>query len=152
MLWLALLFSFNASPVGSARYSRGLLHHLVDRLVPPAVIRLISTYIPGLTFDTVHFLFRKGAHVAVFGILAILLWWALEPGRWAPVKAWLLATAAGAVDEWRQAHMATRTGSWEDVALDSAAALLAIIIVAGLARLRRRTSPHQETSTGPNRR
>ncbi|WP_409290480.1 VanZ family protein [Peribacillus sp. SCS-37] len=69
---------------------------------------------------------RKSAHVAVFGILAILTDFLL---RRKSAVSWLLTTLYAAADEIHQMYMPGRTASIMDVLLDSLAALLFLTIL-----------------------
>ncbi len=96
---------------------------------------------PGLRVvpdEAADLVLRKLGHMAVFGILALLAWRAVDrttSGRrpWA----WALAFAVGyaLTDELHQAFVATRHPSLVDVAID---ALGAVLAVAGIALVRSR--------------
>jgi len=85
---------------------------------------------PKETLDNLYYAIRKGAHVAEYGVLAVLVqsaWRARQPAipqRFAAALAWVLAVAA--FDEGRQSFSDQRTGSLGDVALDFSGALLAL--------------------------
>jgi VanZ family protein len=90
-------------------------------------------------FHRWHFYIRKGGHVVGYAILSILLfraWRATLPAmtttkwtpRWAAIA--LLGTAVVAsLDEWHQSFLPSRTGRWQDVVLDTSAALLAQVLI-----------------------
>jgi VanZ family protein len=83
---------------------------------------------------------RKLGHMAVFGILALLLRRALvssTASRWPSALALALTVAYAATDELHQAFVATRHPSAVDVAIDAAGALIAL---AGLAFVQSRRS------------
>jgi VanZ family protein len=97
---------------------------------------------PNLRFlsdASLDFLVRKAGHMAVFGILALLLWRALagttswrRPWAWALVFAVLYAVS----DEFHQGFVAGRHESAVDVGIDAAGALIAVV-GAGIIRARR---------------
>ena len=108
--WAALIFALSAQPT--------------LRFVPDA----------GLDF-----LVRKAGHMAVFGILALLLWRAVagttawrRPWTWALVFAILYAVT----DELHQGFVVGRHPSAVDVGIDATGALIAVV-VAGITRSRR---------------
>lgn len=80
-------------------------------------------------FGVFNFVARTGAHVAVFGLLALLVRWAAGPGRWSTAGAWAFATIYGATDEIHQAFVPGRGASIEDVFLDSAGAAVALLLL-----------------------
>lgn len=95
--------------------------------------------------EGLDFVIRKLGHMAVFGILALLLWRAFartttlrRPWAWALASTVLYAMS----DEFHQSFVAGRNASMRDVAIDAAGALIAVAIVAvvGAPRFRGRPS------------
>ena len=86
---------------------------------------------PGLRFApdaSVDLIVRKAGHMAVFGILALLVGRASDRVGWQPAAAWAIAitVAYAASDELHQGFVADRQASGIDVAIDAIGALLAI--------------------------
>ena len=75
------------------------------------------------------FVVRKAGHVAVFGVLAVLVWRALTPSvvRHAMVWSWVLTVAYAATDEFHQSFTSGRHPSPVDVGIDSVGALLFLL-------------------------
>ena len=108
--WAGLIFAFSAQP------------NL--RFAPDAAL---------------DFLVRKAGHMAVFGILALLLWRAVAgTTAWRRPWAWALALAVlyAATDELHQGFVAGRHAAAVDVGIDATGALIAVVAV-GLLRSRR---------------
>ena len=108
--WAGLIFAFSAQP--NLRFAAD----------------------PGLDF-----LVRKAGHMAVFGILALLLWRALaSTSAWRRPWAWSVALAIlyAITDEFHQGFVAGRHESAVDVGIDAAGALIAVV-GAGIVRSRR---------------
>jgi len=85
------------------------------------------------------FLVRKAGHMAVFGILALLLWRAVAgTTAWRRPWAWAVALAVlyAASDELHQGFVAGRHPSPVDVGIDATGALIAIVAV-GIVQSRR---------------
>jgi VanZ family protein len=90
-------------------------------------------------FDTWHFYIRKSGHVIGYATLSILLFRAWKetlpsPGnpkwtvRWSTVA--VLGTAlVASLDEWHQSFLPSRTGTWHDAVLDTAAGIVGQIII-----------------------
>jgi VanZ family protein len=90
-------------------------------------------------FEQWHFFIRKGGHVVGYAILSVLFfraWRATLPAvrnvkwtpRWATIA--ILGTAfVASLDEWHQSFIPSRTGRWQDVALDSGAGIAAQIVI-----------------------
>ena len=77
---------------------------------------------------------QKGMHVVVYAILCCLWLWAMD-SRWTKAgvaSALCLTTAYAAVDEFHQTFTPGRFGSPLDVALDAAAAALAVVMVVAI--------------------
>ena len=90
---------------------------------------------PGLDF-----VLRKAAHMAVFGVLALLIWWAIETTtswRRAGLLALALALAYAVTDEFHQGLVAGRHASAVDVAIDAAGASIAVGLAGWVARRRK---------------
>jgi VanZ family protein len=89
--------------------------------------------------SSLDFVVRKAGHMAVFGILALLLWRAIGTttarGRpWA--RALALTVLCAVTDEPHQGFVTERHPSAVDVGIDAAGALIAIVAV-GIVRSRR---------------
>ena len=96
----------------------------------------------------VDFVVRKAGHMFVFGVLAVLVWRALESSavRHAMVWSWVLTVAYAASDEFHQSFTAGRHPSPVDVGIDSFGALLFLVALALWLRGRRARSraPRQD--------
>jgi VanZ family protein len=97
---------------------------------------------PNLRFvpdEGLDFLVRKAGHIAVFGILALLLWRAVAgTTAWRRPWAWALALTVlyAVTDELHQGGVTGRHPSAVDVGIDAAGALIAVVAV-GIVRSRR---------------
>jgi VanZ family protein len=106
----------------------------------PAIVVAIVIYVLSDTRDlavttgTVELVLRKGAHLTIYGLLAIGCYrglvahrlWGLAP--W--IGAWLLAVAYAVSDELHQATVPTRHGAPLDVAIDAAGAAGGLLVLA----------------------
>ncbi len=96
--------------------------------------------------DAVDFVLRKLAHIAVFGVLALLVLWAVRaegaPLRTAVPVAWFATLAYAVSDEWHQTFVPGRVGHASDVAIDMVGATIALAIAAR----RLRPVPTQEST------
>ena len=91
-------------------------------------------------WDTV---LRKGGHLAVYGALTALWWWALSPlgARALPLAA-AIAFAYAISDEYHQSLVSGRSGEERDVTIDAAG------ILAAAAVLRYHRRPHRAARAG----
>jgi VanZ family protein len=94
-------------------------------------------------FALVHTVLRKTGHFVGYFILSVLLfrsWRATFPRlsttwclQWATV-AFFSTSLVAMLDEWHQSFLPSRTGAFRDVALDSAAAFVAQIVIFAVLR------------------
>lgn len=115
------------------------------------VLDMVLSYLPfgggkGEGPSLLNFIIRKLAHLTEFGILAVLVWRALEPKRMAYAGAWLFATVYAMTDEWHQSFEPGRTATPRDVAIDSCGALIALMVT--FFCMRRRKKKHDLTKQG----
>jgi len=115
--WTGVIFWFSGGD-WSADVTRGYALPLLQWLLPWASPEVV---------DLVHWLARKGGHVAGYGILGGL--WHFTLGDWRATV--LLAALTGFLDETRQAFTSVRGASAGDLLLDSASAGLAVALLAG---------------------
>lgn len=84
-------------------------------------------------FRFVEFLFRKGAHLFMYAMLAALAYLALKPYRLNLVLKALMAMAGvgivAVLDEWNQFRRSNRTGAIEDVLLDLIGGAIGLLII-----------------------
>lgn len=74
----------------------------------------------------------KMAHFAVYGLVGLLLWWALDRRR-----VWLAAAAAlalGAADEWQQGFIPGREPGWGDWLADAAGVAVVLALASRYGR------------------
>jgi VanZ family protein len=94
-------------------------------------VRLILPSLSPRTFDVLHVVLRKLAHVGEYFVLALLLdrGWrqgsSLRP-RWVPLAAFVVAALYSLTDEWHQSFVADRTASLLDCGFDSVGAAMAV--------------------------
>jgi VanZ family protein len=94
--------------------------------------RLLGIQLSPATFQTVHLLVRKLAHLTEYAILALLLYGSLGGGRdfgWSWRRAagcTLLPAIYSLTDEFHQWFVPGRSASLRDSALDTAGAILAM--------------------------
>jgi len=103
ILWMALIFVVSAQPT---------LPAVEDKLLDLVV--------------------KKGGHVTAYGILAWLIWRAVQPlpgSAWLAVVVWLMAVLYAGSDELHQLCVPGRHGSLVDVMIDGLGALIAVVVL-----------------------
>lgn len=128
ILWL-IVITIESTEIGSA--------HNTSRILYPVLHFLLG--LDYLHFEPWHFFLRKCGHVFGYGLLSILLfraWRETLPAistskwtiRWANLA--VLGTAlVASLDEWHQSYLPSRTGTVQDVVLDTCAGIGAQILV-----------------------
>lgn len=120
LLWMGLIFWGSATP---------------NLRTVPLVQRLglLPLGLDPETLNLLEWILRKGAHMAVFGILALLAHWALsgtlpdQSARRHALLAFGIAVVYAITDEWHQTFVPTRCGAFTDVLIDSMGAALALL-------------------------
>jgi VanZ family protein len=84
-------------------------------------------------------LFRKSAHIIVFGILAVFIFKSLEGSSYSYGVALLLTFLYAIFDEWHQSIVPDRTSAFKDVLFDISGACIALVIVYIISRVKRNT-------------
>ena len=123
---MALIYTASGDLLSSEHTSRFLVPFL----------RWLMPDISGATIAQINILLRKGAHLAEYAILAVLLWRGFRWGRvgvrqslWPQAASALaLAIAFAATDEWHQSFIASRGPSPVDVLIDSCGAALGLAL------------------------
>ncbi|SRR6266700_4614695 len=155
LLWLSVLTAFSTDTF-SAEHTGSVLLKIIHALYGGISAR---------QFQALHFLVRKAAHFFSYGILGVFAfysWRASFPARprWTPrwsALALLLTLAAGAMDEFHQSFVASRTSSQRDVMLDMMGAVFFQVVIASftsLSSVKRRgkiTSPSSESIESPKK-
>ncbi|MFX4263342.1 VanZ family protein [Pelotomaculum propionicicum] len=114
LLWCMAIYNFTQQTVFNDEYT----------------YRMFSLL--GLSYtvtETIDFIARKLAHAVIFSLLSYLALKVMENWRWKYPAAWVFTTLCGLSDELHQLRVPGRTASLSDVVIDSAAALILIIII-----------------------
>jgi VanZ family protein len=132
LLWAAMIFVLSTDSFSSDHTSR---------IVEP----LLRWFFPGISAASlgyVHHIIRKCAHFTEYFIFFLLLYRGLRGIRrgWhlaSAALAWFIAAGYSALDEIHQSFVASRGASPWDSLLDSASALVAVVVVYLFYRSRR---------------
>jgi len=132
--WIAVVQTFASDPFSAAETSR---------FITP-LLRFLFPHADAAWIAHAHFAIRKTSHFLEYGILALLALRAFRlnferPLAWLAAASLALVFVSAAVDETRQARIASRTGAFSDVVLDLTGAATALA-VAGLVRRFRGTA------------
>jgi VanZ family protein len=127
LVWLGVIAMFSTSIFG-AGHTGAILRWLLDTL---------HIQVTQPTFETLHFLWRKGSHFFAYSILSVLMFRALrgtdlESQDWKPrylVISLLVSVLTAVIDETHQYFTPGRTGNPNDVLLDSVAATFMQMVI-----------------------
>lgn len=139
LFWIGVI-CVESTDMMSATNTAGVLYVIVTHIFGPVDVGMLMPW---------NHVLRKLGHVIGYAILSWLLfraWRATLPSRvgrlwafpWARLAFWMTAAVAS-MDEFHQSFIPSRTGRWQDVVLDSAAALGMQILLFLI--LRNRTQP-----------
>jgi len=126
VVWIVLI-TFESTDYFSAEHTGSLLYMLLTR-----VFGDINFH----DFLVFHHYLRKTGHVVGYGMLGLLLLrgWRVTFSQahamlWrTSLLAWLGTAFVASMDEWHQSYIPSRTGTWKDAVLDSAAAFVFLLI------------------------
>ena len=123
ILWAIFIFSASTDALSAEHTSRFLVPFL----------RWLMPSISAATIETIHFMIRKGSHMAEYAILAALGWRAIHYGTKLragfgreAVLVFFLAMLYAAGDEFHQSFVRSRGSSIDDVMIDGCGILVGI--------------------------
>ncbi|MDI2585881.1 VanZ family protein [Psychrobacillus sp. NEAU-3TGS] len=88
----------------------------------------------------VEFLIRKGTHFLYFGVIALAIFAALPTRKFRTITAIVLTMLFAVADELHQSFTSGRTASAQDVILDTAGAITALLLLTYVRRKRRKSA------------
>ena len=125
-VWVGLI-AFESTDFFSSQNTGSMLYALLTHLFGQIKFH---------NFLIFHHYLRKTGHFVGYGMLSVLLlrgWRATldhdhaQLGRTAMLS-WLGTVFVATMDEWHQSYIPSRTGTWRDVVLDSAAGLAFLLV------------------------
>jgi VanZ family protein len=130
LIWMAVIFAGSTNLGSSQRTAR---------IIGP-ILRWFKPDVSEQTIAGVQAVVRKGAHVTVYSVLAMLTWRGRRVARGAPRlladwswrEAWaivLFCAIYAVTDELHQTFVATRLGQPLDVLIDSVGALCGLLLI-----------------------
>jgi VanZ family protein len=132
-------------------FSTGAYSGAVTGWLLAQVFNALHIQVSAAAFATIHFLIRKSAHLGEYAVFCLLLYHSFAPRSF---RRWNTRIAGGAlltsglfslVDEYHQSFVPSRTASLVDCGIDTAGALLALLLFYGYRELyTRRSSPAAE--------
>ena len=135
----ATIFYFSSQDAEASSQTSTGFAVFVLRLVIPGFDELTYREKAAI-FDQFGLFVRKAAHFTEFAMLGAslrLLFHALRL-RWPVLLAWIVGTLYACSDELHQMFVSGRAGMWQDVCIDSAGVLTAVLLTTLWLRLRRR--------------
>jgi VanZ family protein len=134
LLWLSVIFTASTN-LGSPEHT--------SRFIRPFLLWL-DPHMSGETFELVHHIIRKTAHVTEYAILAFLIWrvvhsaaaHAARSPAWHFRFALLLTVLYAASDETHQIFVPSRQAAVTDVLLDACGAAAGLAVTRCVARRR----------------
>ena len=131
LIWVVTLaWAGNITFLSTASFGGSVTGYLLAQLLSSLHIHLAHP-----TFEIVHFLIRKLAHVTEYAILSLFLCFSFNPRH---PESWHIRSALGAVaiaglfsltDEYHQSFVPGRTASIKDCGLDTFGALVGMLLL-----------------------
>lgn len=139
IVWMCVIFAFSAqTKEESSAVSESFSYRVVSSTRFFFHLDMDDERVQEIA-DAIEGFVRKSAHMTEYGVLAVLLY--IWIGQWKMSflmrggEAWGAATVYAATDEVHQLFVAGRSGRFSDVCIDSAGALLGIIVFILVVRL-----------------
>jgi VanZ family protein len=116
-------------------FSTGVYSGAVTGWLLGQLLLSLHVHLSPQTFAIIHFLIRKIAHVSEYAMFGLLLYHSFQPRR---LEGWNARSAFGALvvagffsltDEYHQSFVPGRTASLVDCGIDTAGALLGMILL-----------------------
>lgn len=132
LVWMCVIFFFSAQTEGeSSAVSESLSYRMVSSTGHFFHWNLDEEQLKEIA-DTIEYFVRKGAHMAEYSVLSILIFiwlglWEMTLLRKCMI-AFLTSAVYAASDEFHQLFVAGRAGRVSDVLIDSSGALLGVLI------------------------
>lgn len=147
IVWMCIIFAFSAqTKEESGAVSHSFTYQMVSSTRSFFHLDLSDERVKEIA-DTIEGLVRKAAHMTEFGILSVLLY--IWMGQWEMSFLRRGGTAAGATavyaatDEFHQLFVAGRSGRFSDVCIDSAGAVVGVIVFALFVRIVQHVRAHR---------
>ncbi len=150
LLWTVVIFNFSSQPYKEQSIQPFLKENFTKEQfrekLPNVTLRYRTSEINAKQspFQFIEFLFRKGAHLFIYGMLAVLAFIAMHPYKektFAKVILILLFVALVAMtDEWNQSTSQMRTGAIQDVGIDLLGATIGLMLIISWRGITRRGS------------
>ena len=150
-LWGYLIMFFSGEDAEeSGSRSAEILVKIVNAVAPSADITL-ENYNSFAALENMERVIRKMAHMTEYGVLAALVWatlfgFAALSRKLAYLIPVLCVIILGTCDEINQTTVSGREGSWIDVAIDAAGAVIAVYIIYRLTLFYRRMKSNRHFS------
>ena len=140
LLWVVTAaWAGTISVLSTGAYSSSVTGWLLGQ-----IFLLLHIQLTPHTFATIHFLIRKLAHCTEYGVFGLLLYHSFEPRhpeRWdirGAFAALIIAGLFSLLDEYHQSFVPGRTASLMDCGIDTAGALLGMVLLYAARRLQGR--------------
>lgn len=136
--WMCLIFSFSNQPATeSSKVSGGLCHRLVERANDTLHLDMTEKQQLAMA-EKIEYPVRKAAHMTEYAILGLLSFafyssWQLRKKRYLTALGTVFLYAC--TDEFHQLFVPGRSGQFTDVCIDTAGAVIGLVILAFLLKI-----------------
>jgi len=131
IVWAGVIYFLSTETFG-ARFSAWLLEN---------ILRLLHLHVSAATFELLHIILRKSAHLTEYAIFSLFLYHAFEgiqPHAWRlrrAIFAVLAAALYSLTDEYHQTFEPGRTASLVDCGIDTLGAIAGMLVLYGNSRV-----------------
>jgi VanZ family protein len=135
LIWLIIIYAMTEMPYFNGESTSTAIEKTIDKTetIKKSIVKNDNTQQPIISRSTsprtIHHLnviFRKSAHIIVFGILAIFIYKVIEQYSYSYLVALLFTFLYAIFDEWHQSIVPDRTSAFKDVLFDIFGACIAL--------------------------
>lgn len=127
ILWMFVIFWFSSKPADESTKQSNRVGYIVGNILVKDFAQMPKFKQEQFAKD-IDFVVRKAAHATEYMVLAVLLVGCLIGKRRQYLYAWLIATIYACTDEVHQLFVPGRAGKIIDVCIDSAGAMLGVLL------------------------
>jgi VanZ family protein len=133
-IWLILIYFMTEMPYFNGESTSTAIEKTIDKTETIKKLIVKTDDVEPIVFqspnpNTIHHLnvlFRKSAHIIVFGILSIFIFKSLKRSTYSYLLALLFTFLLAIFDEWHQSIVPNRTSAFKDVLFDTLGAAVAL--------------------------
>jgi VanZ family protein len=145
LIWLIIIYAMTEMPYFNGESTSTAIEKTIDKTetIKKSTVKndhtqpIVSQPTNPRTIHHLNVIFRKSAHIIVFGILAIFIYKVIEQYSYSYLVALLFTFLYAIFDEWHQSIVPDRTSAFKDVLFDTLGACVALLFLYIISRFKK---------------